>query len=159
MKLFREPLSEEEQIAKLRKSVQRFHRYGYLISAFYLCLLLLTICLFSSAIRIILDMRAPLNRLGIPDPDGWIWMGIVTGTLIGITFGKIINDLAWGFMMPFGALKTEKLLLKYYDRVHSSEEDDLVERSGKSRESLQWWFAEVEGKVESRFSSDDILVV
>lgn len=29
--------------------------------------------------------------------------------------------------------------------------------AGKSRESLQWWFGEVQGKVESRFGVEDLL--
>jgi hypothetical protein len=30
--------------------------------------------------------------------------------------------------------------------------------AGKTREPLHWWFREVAGKVESRFTADDIIV-
>jgi len=127
MKLFREPLSDDQHIERIRKSVSFVDRYSYWTSAFYLSLLLAGGWIFWQFIMTMINMPAPFPNGGGPNLNAWVWSGFVFGTIIGLGFAKFAHNMIVSIMMPFTGLRTEKLLLKYHDQIRGIEVDDFAE--------------------------------
>lgn len=115
MKLFRHPwkrVSDDEYIARLRRSISFWDRWRFWLILFHVGLLVVATWLFSKAIPLLLGLAQPADA-------PFAILGFVTGAIIGITFGWTIYGIIHGLMSGLKGFRAERLLLVYYESIDS----------------------------------------
>lgn len=135
MKLFcfrQKNLSDEEYIAKVRRSVERWDRWRFWM-----------ILLYGGALGaitwFITDVVARLAQFG-PLAGPGMALGATVGYLVGWQFAT----LAHNFFSTFRVLRAERLLIEYYDAVNSQDlADDVFDEtdseSADARVNVKQW--------------------
>ena len=142
MTLFRKPLTEQEYISQVRRSVAKTNRYGFWMSLVGMSALLFILYQFGQVLSKLIGSQTPFPMGHHPDPTAWIACGFVFGTLIGVGFGGILQAHHDGVLLPFTGMRTERLLLRYYDESRGIQELDCVD------DPLEGLFAETSTECE-----------
>lgn len=114
MRLFPRPygtLPEEEQIARLRRVVAWWDRWGRWLAVVNVGLLIAIFLVLRKLIPILLDLFGKAN------PD-LAMAGFCIGILFGFIFGHLIHSALSGIVTVFTGLRSERMILKYYDELH-----------------------------------------
>lgn len=108
----RTPQTDDDYIARLRRTVVLVDRWRPWLRAFYGVLLILLIGLVAMSIQAVRFFMQPGNNLPI--------FGFGFGLFLGISQGVLIIKIAHGFVTPFSSLRTERLLIHYYDIIQAA---------------------------------------
>ncbi len=100
-------LSDEEFIDRMRRVVERFHRWRPWLIGFHVIMLCVVLSL-------LFCFQSELNRLALLHVNFFgFWLGIVLGFMVGDLTARSVKGI---FDALFG-VRTETLLLKYHDEL------------------------------------------
>lgn len=105
-------VSDDEHIAKLRRSITLWDRWRFWLILFHVGLLIAAIWVFSKAIPLLIELAQPANA-------PFALLGFITGTIVGLAFGWIFHGIIHGLLFAVGGFRSQRLLLKHYDALNS----------------------------------------
>ncbi|MBI1178304.1 hypothetical protein GC207_12785 [bacterium] len=109
IKIRREPFTDEEYVAAIRKVVARSKRSAAFHAIFALFFLGATLCLFGFIDKAENLVAPDSVRMGT-------FVGFMLGALAGFQFMLAVQSLIWA-VQRWSGLRTERLLLRYHDEV------------------------------------------
>jgi hypothetical protein len=108
MRLFpRKPVSDDEYVVKLRRSVATFDKWRWWLAAPHAIGLAVIIVLGFQGVSVLLQLVGPAN-------GPLALQGFEVGAIMGMSLGWLAHHCVWGIISIVGGLKSERLLLKYY---------------------------------------------
>jgi ABC-type phosphate transport system permease subunit len=128
MALWREKLSDEQYIERIRKGLRMRHRLRYVAGVIQLCLLAMVVWLFLFTIRFLSDFNnlgwLTKNKTPSPEQEGvyFAYFGaILMGFFVGFMFYKALFFIAETFL----GFRRDKLLVDCWDALSDAEKGRL----------------------------------
>ena len=118
-------MSNEEYVEKVRNSVLFWDRFRFWAFPVQLGILVALMLLCAWALHTFAGLMAGPGPTGLQQG---MWQGFSFGAIIGLIFAFMLGKIIHGFTLLRPGLRTERLLLEYYERhVGTGHGDDQVQ--------------------------------
>lgn len=108
-------MPEDEFIAGMRKNVTLWDRWRWLM-------ILALAMMLAFGVWIIPATLDGIPKMVEPDEESFVFFWIKIGVLLGFLIGFYINYVFFALILYLTGFRSERLLLKYYDEQHSSDQ-------------------------------------
>lgn len=114
---FPKRLSDDEYIEKLRRSMEFWNRWRYVMLIANIGLIIAFGVVAERGVMFVLNMALPPGNA----PANWPLAGFVCGATMGMAMGWFSWHSLQQLIEAIGGFRSERLLLKYYDAFHTGQ--------------------------------------